>query len=152
MKKSELKVGDILELRNGYIRKVKENNRIETLEGNLVNNMNYYNDNLLYNNGSDVQAGFQEGLDVVRVYRLIQERKPEILTEKEKIYICNLIKPFLNEVEGIAKKQYINGEEYIYIIIKDDMNISLPNFVKGKYYKNMELNKKYTLEELGINV
>lgn len=32
MKKSELKVGDILELRNGYIRKVKENNRIETLE------------------------------------------------------------------------------------------------------------------------
>ena len=30
------------------------------------------------------------------------------------------------------------------------MNISLPNFEKDKYYKNMELNKKYTLEELGL--
>ena len=30
------------------------------------------------------------------------------------------------------------------------MNIPLPNFEKGKYYKNMEVNEKYSLEELGL--
>ena len=132
------------ELRNGNFRRIGENGRIETLKGNLVNYLSYYQDNLLYNDltGND-------GLDIVFVYRIFQARKDKILTEKEKNYICNLIKPFLNKVEGIIKKQYTH-EEFISIIIKEDTNIALPNFDKGKYYKNMELNKKYTLEELGI--
>lgn len=147
MKKSELKVGDILVLRNGDLRKLGENNRIETLAGNLVNNIYYYQDNLLYNDSYG-----HDRLDVVKVYRLIQERKSEILTEKEKNYICNLIKPFSNKVNGIVKKGYYDKEEFISIIINDDMNISLPNFEEGKYYKGMELNERYSLEELGINV
>ena len=38
-------------------------------------------------------------------------------------------------------------EEFISIIIKDDMDITLPNFEKGKYYKGMELDERYSLEE-----
>ena len=147
MKKSELRFGDILVLRNGDLRKLGENNRIETLAGNLANNIYYYQDNLLYNDstGNDI-------LDIVKVYRLFQVKKDEILTEKEKNYICNLIKPFSNKVKGIVKKGYYDEEEYISIIINDDMNISLPNFQEGKYYKGMELDERYSIEELGINV
>ena len=147
MKKSELRFGDVVELRNGNFRRIGENERIETLKGNLVNYLTYYQDNLLY----DDSVG-HDRLDVVKVYRLMQERKSEILTEKEKNYICNLIKPFLNEVVGIVKYNYCNEEEFISIKIKDDIEITLPNFEEGKYYKGMELDERYSLEELGINV
>lgn len=131
-------------LQNGNFRRIGENERIETLKGNLVNFLSYYQDNLLYNDsiGSD-------GLDIVFVYRLFQARKDEILTEKEKNYICNFIKPFLDKVKGIVKKEGIIYE-FISIIIKDDLDILLPNFEKGKYYKGMELNEIYSLEELDL--
>lgn len=146
MKKSELRFGDVVELRNGNFRRIGENERIETLKGTLVNFLSYYQDNLLYNDSTG-----SDGLDIIFVYRLFQARKKdEILTEKEKNYICNLIKPFSNKVKGIVKKGYYDEEEYISIIINDDMNISLPNFEKGKYYKNMEVNERYLLEELGL--
>ena len=147
MKKLELRFGDVVELRNGNFRRIGENERIETLKGNLVNSLSYYQDNLLYNDSTG-----SDGLDIVFVYRLFQTRKLEILTEKEKNYICNLIKPFLNKVVGIVKYDYCDKEEFISITIKDDMDITLPNFEKGKYYKNMKLAKKYSLEELGIEV
>lgn len=144
MEKSELKFGDVVELRNGNFRRIGENERIETLKGNLVNFLSYYQDNLLYNDSTG-----NDGLDIVFVYRIFQTRIDKILTEKEKNYICNLIKPFLDKVKGIVKKDFEN-EEFISIIIKEDTNIALPNFEKGKYYKNMKLNKEYTLEELGL--
>ena len=148
MKKLELRFGDVVELRNGNFRRIGENGRIETLKGTLVNFLSYYQDNLLYNDSTG-----SDGLDIIFVYRLFQARKKdEILTEKEKNYICNLIKPFSNKVKGIVKKGYYDEEEYITIIINDDMNISLPNFEEGKYYKGMELGERYSLEELGINV
>ena len=129
MKKSELRFGDVIELRNGNFRRIGENERIETLKGTLVNFLSYYQDNLLYNDSTG-----SDGLDIIFVYRLFQARKKdEILTEKEKNYICNLIKPFSNKVKGIVKKGYYDEEEYISIIINDDMNISFPNFDKGKY-------------------
>ena len=78
MKKSELKIGDILVLRNGDLRKVGENNRIETLTSNLVNLLSYYQDNLLY----DDSVG-HDRLDVVKVYRLIQERKVDDILKLE---------------------------------------------------------------------
>ena len=146
MKKSELRFGDVVELRNGNFRRIGKNERIETLKGTLVNFLSYYQDNLLYNDSTG-----SDGLDIIFVYRLFQARKKdEILTEKEKNYICNLIKPFSNKVKEIVKKGYYDDEEYISIIINDDMNISLPNFEKGKYYKNMEVNERYSLEELGL--
>lgn len=146
MNKSELKVGDILQLRNEDLRKIGENNRIETITGRLVNNLCYYQDNLLLegSNGHD-------RLDVVKVYRLIQEQK-ETLTEKEKEYLTNFIRPFSNKIVGIVKKEYLDKYEFIEIKIEQDTDIWLPNFKKGKYYKNMKYSREYSLEELGIEV
>ena len=78
MKKSELRFGDVVELRNGNFRRIGENERIETLKGNLVNLLSYYQDNLLY----DDSVG-HDRLDVVKVYRLIQERKVDDILKLE---------------------------------------------------------------------
>ena len=71
----------------------------------------------------------------------------EILDEKEKEYLNNVIKPFKNKVIFIQKDSSRFGD-FIKIGIKNDIDINLPFFEKGKMYKGMELDKKYTLTEL----
>ena len=78
---------------------------------------------------------------------LEQEYKPPILDDVEKAYLSAVIKPFREMVEYIEKRTY-TGKEYIAIVIKEDLNVSFPVF--EKMYKGMELNKEYTLEELGL--
>lgn len=73
----------------------------------------------------------------------------EILNEKEKEYLGNVIKPFRNRVTFIEKDSSRFGE-FISIGIKDDTNICLPIFNKDTMYKKMESDKKYTLSELGL--
>lgn len=72
----------------------------------------------------------------------------EILDDKEKEYLSNVIKPFRDKVEYIVKKDCY-PEEYISISLSDE-NIDFPNFKKGTMYKGMEKDKRYTLEELGL--
>ena len=79
---------------------------------------------------------------------LISEYKEPILTEKEKAYITEVIKPFRDEVTGILKGD--NGSEFIRISVENDGAFRLPYFKKGSMYKNMKTNKKYKLEELGL--
>lgn len=83
---------------------------------------------------------------------LEEEYKPEILTDKKKAYLSAVIKPFRKNVECIEKnKTLYGGKEYIYITIKKDYGYcELPVFEKGTMYKGMEVNKCYTLEELGL--
>ena len=73
----------------------------------------------------------------------------EILDDKEKEYLSNVIKPFRDKVEYIVKETS-SYNEYIKITIKKDDCLSFPNFKKGTKYKGMEEEKKYTLEELGL--
>lgn len=79
-------------------------------------------------------------------YETVYEYKPEILDEVEKRYLRGVIRPF--EVRFIKKVDLTNAE-YIYIELKSD-HISLPNFSSNTMYKGMEIDKKYTLEELGL--
>lgn len=82
---------------------------------------------------------------------LLEEYKEDILTEKEKAYLSAVIKPFRNEVLDIEKKPGSTFNEWISIVMKSNEIISLPFFKKSSgMYKGMELNKKYTLEELGL--
>ena len=82
--------------------------------------------------------------------------KKPILDEVEKEYLSNIIKPFRNKVISIAKldSEEMNGYEYIYIehleVCNDRDYINLPCFKKGTIYKGMEVDKEYTLEELGL--
>ena len=73
----------------------------------------------------------------------------EILDEEEKEYLSNVIKPFRHKVEYIVKETS-SYNEYIKITIKNDDCLSFPYFKRGTMYKGMEIEKKYTLEELGL--
>lgn len=84
------------------------------------------------------------------------EIETDILSEKEKEYLKSIIKPFKDRVEYIEKKS-IGTLYFIAIEIKSiaiDCSIEtiyLPYFKpESKMYEGMELNKKYTLKELGL--
>lgn len=73
----------------------------------------------------------------------------EILDEKEKEYLNNVIKPFREKVTFIQKDGN-RLKEYIKICIKNDANIGLPYFETDTMYKGMKIYKEYTLTELGL--
>ena len=73
----------------------------------------------------------------------------EILDDKEKEYLSNVIKPFRDKVEYIVKETS-SYNEYIKITIKKDDCLSFPYFKRGTMYKGMEEEKEYTLEELSL--
>lgn len=85
-------------------------------------------------------------------YKTVYEVEKEILDEEEKKYLSALIKPFKNRVEYIIKKLSFckSAAEYIVIELINDHYIMLPYFDKRTMYKGMELEKEYTLKELGL--
>lgn len=82
-------------------------------------------------------------------YKKVYEYKPEILDEAEKRYLRNVIRPFRDKVTYIRKFVYSTGDAKIDIVV-ENWYICLPTFPKNQMYKNMEDDKKYTLEELGL--
>ena len=80
---------------------------------------------------------------------MAQEYKPELLDKVEKKYLSKVIRPFRKEVTAIKKIEAPAGREYISILLKDDC-MCLPGFKKDTMYKGLELEKKYTPEELGL--
>ena len=82
-------------------------------------------------------------------YTTIYKRKEPILDDKEKEYLSNVIRPFRDKIEYIIKYETCKGE-YICIRLKNDEPILLPDFKENTMYKNMKVDKEYTLEELGL--
>lgn len=78
----------------------------------------------------------------------------QTLTEKEKDYLSNVIKPFRDRIVWIKKVSSPTlNHEYIKICYQDNnyTNVfNFPDFKVGTMYKGMELKKEYTLEELGL--
>ena len=74
-----------------------------------------------------------------------------ILTEEEKEYLSNVIKPFREDVLKISKfkSKVLKNKEVIGFETPNGFMI-FPPFEKDKMYKNMELNKAYTLDDLGL--
>lgn len=72
----------------------------------------------------------------------------QILDNAEKRYLKSVIRPFRDKVQCILKRS--NSGEWIAIKIINDTTINFPYFEKGSMYKGMKLNRKYTLEELGL--
>lgn len=84
-------------------------------------------------------------------YRTVYETKVEILDKVEKRYLKGVIRPFRDNVEIIRKLfSRAKGKYYIQIRYKDEPSTNLPYFESKEIYKNMETDKKYTLEELGL--
>ena len=82
-------------------------------------------------------------------YQTVYESKVEILDEAEKRYLRGVIRPFRDKVTYIRKFVYSTGDAKIDIVV-ENWYICLPTFPKNQMYKNMEDDKEYTLEELGL--
>lgn len=84
---------------------------------------------------------------------LCSEYKEPLLDDEEKKYLSAVIKPFRKDVEYIVKLpkfEWIQEAIYIHIGRSWRGNIELPTFKKGAMYKGMKIDKRYTLEELGL--
>ena len=80
---------------------------------------------------------------------LEEEYKPQILDDVEKAYLSAFIKPFRKRIEYIKKIGFANSDQFLSVTLENDY-CGLPNFKEGTMYRGMELNKHYTLEELGL--
>ena len=74
---------------------------------------------------------------------------PTILDDAERKYLRGVIEPFKEKVEYISKKT-LGNKEFIGIYLINNDFILFPYFKKGKMYKGMKVNRKYSLEELGL--
>lgn len=73
-----------------------------------------------------------------------------VLDYQEREYLKSFLKPFTDKVLLIAKYEWDDDEEFIYIFFKGGSEISLPPFKAGTMYKGMMLNREYNLKQLGI--
>lgn len=103
----------------------------------------------------------EEQIEILKVERPIKWKNvyehKEILDEQEKEYLSAVIKPFKKRVIRIEKvKTLYDDSEFINIVLYSSIScnkeesIQLPYFKKGKMYKGMKRDKKYTLKELGL--
>lgn len=118
-----------------------------------VNDYKY--DFVIYHNSIEI---YRENFDIfspacsVFTKWLEEEYVPDILTDKEKAYLSAVIKPFRKDIKYIVKRYFVLNSlksEYIYIRLRND-DLSFPNFKVTTMYKGMELDKRYTLKELGL--
>jgi hypothetical protein len=74
-----------------------------------------------------------------------------ILDDVERKYLSDVIRPFKNRVRTIQKSR-CSGQYFIEInIVQNYDRFCLPYFsAESDMYKGMELNKVYTLKELGL--
>ena len=144
--KSDLKDGDIATNRAGEKQTVSK--------GFLVDNfgaisLTYFTEDL-----KDAD-GLQKN-DIVKVerpvkYETVFERKEEILDEVEKRYLTEVIRPFRKRIQFIQKKKEITEiNPYIRIVCEGNDKLVFPYITDNSMYKGMEVNKKYTLKELGL--
>ena len=74
----------------------------------------------------------------------------QILNEKEKEYLSNVIRPFKDRINYIYKQEWDYEKEAICINYDGDDEVALPDFKKGAMYKGMKVEKEYALKELGL--
>ena len=77
------------------------------------------------------------------------EIEKPVLDKVEKRYLENVLRPFKDRVVYVKKKNSIS-KQYLYFCLNSHDYFSLPLFEKDTMYKGMELNKEYTLKELGL--
>ena len=100
-------------------------------------------------NNGEYLNGEVLGRYVIESMDKIWERNEGILDKEEKRYLKNVIRPFKNEIKTIVKRYFCQKREYIFIKTTNS-TMSFPVFEEGTMYENMERNREYTLEELGL--
>ena len=119
-----------------------------------INICNVYNSHGL--STLDLERVFtEEEIDIIRkMYfkrvKLTLEVEEPILDEEERKYLSGVIRPFRDRIKYIKKlNEHYIGDEYI--LIKTDSNLTpLPYFKEGTMYKNMAIDKEYSLDDLNL--
>lgn len=81
---------------------------------------------------------------------------PPVLDDAEREYLKTVLKPFRGAVKYVEKvsasvfDEDNRKEEYVFVAFYDGGLFVFPNFDAGTMYTGMELNKEYSLDELGI--
>ena len=169
MKKSDLKFGMVVELKNGSLCLVAQ---VKNTEDILVENyLKEFNDDTIYfmnikTSGLetdlscfDADLNHREGsnwdFSIVRIYEdytlknLLWERKEPLLTNEEREWLSAVIKPFRDKVDKI----YIDGysAEYLNIEFKNGDNFTSVDIDNIPYkFEGLEKDKEYTLGEIGL--
>lgn len=75
-----------------------------------------------------------------------------ILTEQERKYLSQVIKPFREKILHISKLSSKDGESICIDICYDweEDSIVLPKFAAGTLYKGMEIGKEYSVKDLDL--
>ena len=94
-------------------------------------------------------------MTVLEGYRKLIKLPKPVLTDEEKEYLSNMVKPWTNKIKTITNYWGTGNcvNEFIQICyIQDGFNyyMSLPQFERGSMYKGMELERDYSLEELDL--
>ena len=101
-----------------------------------------------------IDCAFGKGCTIKRMNWLLEEYKEPILTDEEKIIIKDIIKafePFGKELKYITKYSWDIEPKVYYLNFEyngDDFDTF--NFSSDGLFKGMELDKRYTLEELNL--
>lgn len=125
------------------------------VKGNNEHNKYKFTDtDLVYDDESKMPA-------IVTLYGLLKGEDEiikipkSILTDKEKEDLSGIIRLFRDEVISICKFESMRHCGYEFLSIKINNNVfkyetTLPYFKKWAMYKGMELNKEYTIKDLGL--
>ena len=179
MNKSDLKNGAVVELRNGdkcikidnTLLIVRENNedmfswlRLDAYNSDLTfasNELEKYDIVKVDNDVTYIYSGIKYCERAIinhfntlstEVNKWTWKRQEDILTNKERAYLKVVIEPIKDKVNFITKSIYLIRQQYIYISLDNNYNdyITLYSFEENTQFKGMELDKKYTLKELGL--
>ena len=130
---------------------------IEKYKDIVLDNMNICDiDTLLRGKCTKESRAFCEGFDCTGckerfIKWLLEEAKEPVLDDVEREYLSAVIKPFRENIEYIRKKKSAyKDKQFISIGFYDDDYMYFPFFENDAMYKGMEVNKEYSLEELGL--
>lgn len=159
MKKSELKNGCVVELRNGK-QYIKINEALINIENVGWLDLDVYDDEkLTYENSVKGAEYKRPEFDIVKVdnsNHLItnwtwEREGKSILTDKEKAYLKAVIEPVKDRVKYIRKRRITYDFIYIGLDKMDGFDcMFLYEFTPNSEFKGMELGKEYTLKELDL--
>ena len=145
--KKKLKDVTINEYENWYTKNCSSYDKCDTCLFKSVNCFLNDKDNWVSNKESFSNKFLNQEINI---------EKCDILTEKEKKYLRNIIRPFRKNVDYIHKELGSYKYEYIFIEInchsmeKNYHTICLPPFPRNSMYKNMENACDYTLAQLKL--
>lgn len=112
--------------------------------------INVSNDTYKFTNCGLYNDGYRSYDQLYHLLNGEYEIEKPILDKVEKRYLENLLRPFKDRVLYVTKNSCSNQREYLDIDLEVYECINLPFFKENTMYKGMEVNKEYTLKELGL--